>query len=659
MKDYRMDGGQEKLFRVTSTGYDAYGRIAWISETDSPDGQEPSQSTVNLHKISYSYDAEDRLVRKNYPLAGSGIQGLCYIYDGTGRLTETKAVLADSTQKTVRTLEYDSLGRQSVTEDYPGLTGTSGTCIRRAYQYDVFDRITGIEYRKGNTLLEEYHYTYDKNGNITGKTEENLTPSAQADRTDRSVAYTYDACGRLTGSTETDHNNGNAVTSVTYTYDKAGNRTGKTEGNKTTTYLYNGLDQLTEAVTVSGVTELSRLTYTYDDNGNQTEEADSVSGRTVANTYDEENRLSGTVITEPQSVGDPIILTQTNSYNGDGQRVKKDEDGTVTRYFYEETGVSYTTGTSSSQKDLQYIRDLSGSVFLAQESGGLSGPVTLHYDEDIQGSITSLLDTSGNGVASYTYDDFGETEMHGNLTLKNEVCYTSGIYDRLTGEYYLNARYYSPETGRFLTEDTYRGTIGNPVSLHLYVYCANDPINYIDLSGHKKVDITNKLMKLMRNNAKQFSSYISSHFDIKKPIKTFKNIVYYFYNHSKKNGKWDLKNHKPWNNYDYEKDKIKFKGLKLRHDDPGNIHFGYVGSVLFSIKTLVKGAGAYQIYTDEKDGFNIRPKWICFSFAYGDDPRDTVMIRFGHTLYNLDQAKIVGMALLKKLKKIKNHIKWK
>ena len=142
---------------------------------------------IDLHKISYSYDAEDRLVRKDYPLAGSGIRGLCYIYDGTGRLTEIKAVLVDSTQKTVRTLEYNSLGRLSVTEDYPGLTGTSRTCIRRAYQYDVFDRITGIEYKKGNSLLEEYHYTYDKNGNITGKTEKNLTPSARADRTSRLI----------------------------------------------------------------------------------------------------------------------------------------------------------------------------------------------------------------------------------------------------------------------------------------------------------------------------------------------------------------------------------------------------------------------------------------------------------------------------------------
>jgi len=54
----------------------------------------------------------------------------------------------------------------------------------------------------------------------------------------------------------------------------------------------------------------------------------------------------------------------------------------------------------------------------------------------------------------------------------------------MTGEYYLNARYYSPETGRFLTEDTYRGEVRSPETLHLYGYYANDPINKIDPSGH-------------------------------------------------------------------------------------------------------------------------------------------------------------------------------
>lgn len=50
--------------------------------------------------------------------------------------------------------------------------------------------------------------------------------------------------------------------------------------------------------------------------------------------------------------------------------------------------------------------------------------------------------------------------------------------------YYLNARYYDPSNGRFITKDTYRGEKKNPSTLHLYAYCINNPINYVDPSGH-------------------------------------------------------------------------------------------------------------------------------------------------------------------------------
>ena len=66
----------------------------------------------------------------------------------------------------------------------------------------------------------------------------------------------------------------------------------------------------------------------------------------------------------------------------------------------------------------------------------------------------------------------------------NELCYTGQTRDKETGLYYCNARYYDPTYGRFLTQDTYRGEQTDPQTLHLYAYCANDPVNYTDPSGH-------------------------------------------------------------------------------------------------------------------------------------------------------------------------------
>ena len=48
----------------------------------------------------------------------------------------------------------------------------------------------------------------------------------------------------------------------------------------------------------------------------------------------------------------------------------------------------------------------------------------------------------------------------------------------------MNARCYGSSNGRFISQDSYRGSIDEPSQWHLYVYCANNPINYVDPSGH-------------------------------------------------------------------------------------------------------------------------------------------------------------------------------
>lgn len=49
---------------------------------------------------------------------------------------------------------------------------------------------------------------------------------------------------------------------------------------------------------------------------------------------------------------------------------------------------------------------------------------------------------------------------------------------------YLRARNYNPSTGRFISRDSFAGRRSDPLSLNLYTYCRNNPIRYIDPSGH-------------------------------------------------------------------------------------------------------------------------------------------------------------------------------
>ena len=106
------------------------------------------------------------------------------------------------------------------------------------------------------------------------------------------------------------------------------------------------------------------------------------------------------------------------------------------------------------------------------------------YTKDLRESTINIVGKDGISQKTYSYTDYGETTEQGENDFYNEICYGGDVYDKTTGLYYLNARYYSPENGSFLTQDTYRGSRSKTETLNLYGYCAGNPINYTDPSGH-------------------------------------------------------------------------------------------------------------------------------------------------------------------------------
>lgn len=63
--------------------------------------------------------------------------------------------------------------------------------------------------------------------------------------------------------------------------------------------------------------------------------------------------------------------------------------------------------------------------------------------------------------------------------------FTGHLYDQESGLYYFGARYYDPETGRFLSQDPVAGDALNPPSLHKYLYAYSSPMNYTDPWGEQ------------------------------------------------------------------------------------------------------------------------------------------------------------------------------
>ncbi|MCC3529453.1 MAG: RHS repeat-associated core domain-containing protein [Microcoleus sp. PH2017_22_RUC_O_B] len=78
------------------------------------------------------------------------------------------------------------------------------------------------------------------------------------------------------------------------------------------------------------------------------------------------------------------------------------------------------------------------------------------------------------------YDSFGKVRSQTNSSVGFRFGFTGRELDAETGNYYYNSRYYDPQVGRFISEDTV-GFAGGDANLYRYV--GNSPTNYTDPSG--------------------------------------------------------------------------------------------------------------------------------------------------------------------------------
>jgi len=66
-----------------------------------------------------------------------------------------------------------------------------------------------------------------------------------------------------------------------------------------------------------------------------------------------------------------------------------------------------------------------------------------------------------------------------------KILYTGQQLDLNLLQYYLRARYYVASLGVFAEEDTYSGSVTIPITLHRRLYAADNPLLFVDPSGHE------------------------------------------------------------------------------------------------------------------------------------------------------------------------------
>ena len=85
-------------------------------------------------------------------------------------------------------------------------------------------------------------------------------------------------------------------------------------------------------------------------------------------------------------------------------------------------------------------------------------------------------------VKYYTFEPFGRT-IESCGTFDDPFGFTGQYLDAEIGEYHLRARQYNPTLARFTARDPAFGIPEQPLTLHKYLYCGNDPVNRMDLTG--------------------------------------------------------------------------------------------------------------------------------------------------------------------------------
>ena len=268
--------------------------------------------------------------------------------------------------------------------------------------------------------------------------------------------FGYDDLGRLTSAS-------GPWGAGAYVYDALGNLRSKTLGSRTVTNTYDANNLITSSAdSVNGTRAL-----TYNGRGNVRD----LGGLHFV--WDKHNQI--TVVS-----GD---ATATYRYDGNNKRVVSVTNGKTLYNVFNAAGqlthIEENPGTPESEV-IDYIHGAGQTIARMKYANSTDTVTYLHPDH--LGSALSGSDADGMVAWREQYTPFGET-ISDIMSNDNRDGFTGHIKDSATGLTYMQARFYDPGFGRFLSVDPVGFSPNSPGSFNRYTYGLNDPINLIDPDG--------------------------------------------------------------------------------------------------------------------------------------------------------------------------------
>ena len=448
--------------RPTAYTYDTINRLKTIKYLPpTPDAGTIVPPQPPTLQVTYNYDALSRLTS-----AVNQTGTVSFTYDTRGRMATTTDVWGK-----VLTYGYDDASNRNLLK----LDGTNYA----SYGYDDANRLTTLTNSADNAAI---NFGYDNANKLTSRNYPNSI----------TTTYSYDGMSRLTRLKDT----GASVNlDRQYSYNTANQIYSITEPAVTRYFGYDTLDRVTTVTPSTGGAE----NYAFDAVGNRT-----ASQRSSSYAYQPFNRLTATAtsnyvydsngnMTQKSGGGDKLWRYSWDYEN----RMSSAWNGKVrVRYLYDALGrrVARNAGLQGGTKftydgqDVILDQDADGNTVKYLNGQGIDNKLrqtvngqASYFLADHLGSTNALIDASGTITSQTNYDAFGNQ----TATLATRYGYTGRERDDATGLMYYRARQYSPDLGRFISEDPI-GFLGGDINI--YDYVKNSPLRFNDPLGLQRCD---------------------------------------------------------------------------------------------------------------------------------------------------------------------------
>ncbi len=487
--------------QVTSYAYDAAGNLT-------------QKLDAKNQKIEYEYDDAGRLAEiRHYESANqaASVKTVNFTYNRAGNLTGyddgiTSALYTydDANRKISEMVNYGPL---ALTNHYTyynngskeSFTGPDG--VTYGYTYDAANHLTGVEI-PGQGTITYSSYTWNM-------PDEVILPGGSRRH------YTYDPLMRVKSIIAKDPGQ-NVVMSYQYNYDKMDNITAKNTENGNYDYGYDDLYRLTQAdnpeqtnetYSYDGVgnrlTSAEHVDWTYNDN-NELESYDGVTFQYDANGNTIEKNDNGVITRYFYNSEDRLVkvtdgagtVIATYAYDPFGRRLWKEVDGIRTYFVYSDEGLIGEYDSSGQQ--IRSYGYKPGSTWTTDPVFMKVGAQYYFYQNDHLGTPQKIIGVNGAGVWSGRYNSFGKADIETGSSITNNLRFAGQYFDVETGLNYNCLRYYSPRYGRYFVPDP----IGLNGGINLSIYVHNNPVNFIDPLGLWGEDVHSGI-----GNKKKYGTY--------------------------------------------------------------------------------------------------------------------------------------------------------